>query len=271
MTHRPRRRGDTWRFPRASFSSFEIRQTVTSPTRDARLRHTRADSRRTRLPPGPARSRSPSRPFASPPREAKPRPPSTRLNSSRASCDSPSLFAARVVVGIDQLRHDGEPLSQANTLQYKLAVVSQSYATASGPHPLAALVDLTVFVTVFRKTLENEAQSATFGDSVRLLAEGCRVAEGELWQLAQQALRPEHLTELKAALDRWKQHGSRPSRSRDRARGGRTSRCCRNSNNASSAALEACSACWGSILFPASIRRCARWPGRASSRSARCL
>jgi hypothetical protein len=114
-------------------------------------------------------------------------------------------LANRMVVGIDQLRRQGEPLSRADLIQYKLAVVSQTYATASGPHPLAALVDLTIFATVFRKTLENEVQLATFGDSVRLLTAGCRTAEDGLWQLARGVLRPEHLTELRAALDRWEQ------------------------------------------------------------------
>ncbi|MCC7377438.1 MAG: hypothetical protein IT581_22445 [Verrucomicrobiales bacterium] len=112
-------------------------------------------------------------------------------------------FANSVVAGVDRLRRANEPLSQAESLQFKLAVVSQTHATATSPHPFAALVDLTVFVTVFRKTLENDVQSAAFGDSVRFLAEGCRSAEAELWQLARHALRPEHLTELQSDLDRW--------------------------------------------------------------------
>lgn len=112
-------------------------------------------------------------------------------------------LTTRVVMGIDKLRRGDQPLSQEEALQFKLAVASQVYAIASGSHSLAALVDLTVFVTVTRKTLENPTQAASFGDSVQFLASNCRHLEEDFWSLAEATLRPEHLDELKSVLDRW--------------------------------------------------------------------
>ncbi|MBL9136139.1 MAG: hypothetical protein JNK85_09740 [Verrucomicrobiales bacterium] len=114
-------------------------------------------------------------------------------------------FTTRMVLGIDKLRLGHQPLEDDEALQFKVAIASQVYAVASGSHSLAALVDLTVLVTVMRKTLENPMQSATFGDSVEFMVSSCRELEGDLSALARKALSADQLTELETSLGQWEQ------------------------------------------------------------------
>ena len=57
-------------------------------------------------------------------------------------------FSARMILGVDQLRRGTNALERAEVLRWKIAIGTESYSIASGPNPVANLLDMTVLVTV---------------------------------------------------------------------------------------------------------------------------
>jgi len=112
-------------------------------------------------------------------------------------------FLTRMTVGIEKLRRATNALSQAEVLQWKIAVGTETCAIASGPNAVADLLDMTIFVTVTRMTLEEHWQPKVFGESAQPMLEGCRTAEAEIWRLAGTVLTPEQQTELRQAIETW--------------------------------------------------------------------
>ena len=55
-------------------------------------------------------------------------------------------FAGGMIVGVDKLRRGTNALDAAETLQWKIALDTETCAIASGPNACANLLDLTVFV-----------------------------------------------------------------------------------------------------------------------------
>jgi hypothetical protein len=74
-------------------------------------------------------------------------------------------YSMRMVGGVDNLRRGTDALSPAEVLQLKIAIGSETWSIASGPNAVADLLDMTVFVTVMRMTLEDYWQPKVFGKS----------------------------------------------------------------------------------------------------------
>ncbi len=64
-------------------------------------------------------------------------------------------YSMRMVSGVDNLRRGTDALSSAEVLELKIAIGSETWFIASGPNAVADLIDMTVFVTVLRMTLED--------------------------------------------------------------------------------------------------------------------
>ena len=62
-------------------------------------------------------------------------------------------FSARMIVGINNLRHGTNALAPAEALQWKIALGTETCSIASGPNAIANLLDMTIFVTVTRAAL----------------------------------------------------------------------------------------------------------------------
>ena len=119
-------------------------------------------------------------------------------------------FAARVTFAIDRLRHGERALSHAESLRWKLAFNTAACTIASGPNAVASLLDMTVFVTEARLSLEEYWQPKVFGDSALPLLDSCRSAETEIWKLADRVLKPEQKVALREALQSWHQQSNLP-------------------------------------------------------------
>ncbi len=112
-------------------------------------------------------------------------------------------FLSGMTAGIDRLRRGSNAIPQAEVLQWKLAVGTKTTSIASGPNAVANLLDMTVFVTMTRKSLEEYWQPKIFRDSAGPLRETCSNAETEIWQMAGTVLKPAQQEELRSAIESW--------------------------------------------------------------------
>ena len=119
-------------------------------------------------------------------------------------------YSMRMVGGVDNLRRGTDALSPAEVLQLKIAIGSETWSIASGPNAVADLLDMTVFVTVMRMTLEDYSQPKVFGNSALPMLAYSRSAEADIWKLAGKVLKPEQQTDLRQSIAAW--HHQNPLR-----------------------------------------------------------
>ena len=119
-------------------------------------------------------------------------------------------FMARMVSGIDGLRHGTNAPDLAEALRWKIDFVTETCSIVSGPNATANLLDMTVFVTAARMTAEDYWAPKVFGESAKPLLESCRNAETEIWQFDGTVLKPEQLTELRRAIEVWHKQNPQP-------------------------------------------------------------
>lgn len=119
-------------------------------------------------------------------------------------------FSTRMFVAIDRVAQDSDAMNPAEALRWKLAVTTETCGIASAPNPVANLLDMTVFVTVMRVTLEEHWQPNVFGPSAQSMLDSCRSAETEIWGQVGQVLKPAQQEELRTAIAKWHQQNPRP-------------------------------------------------------------
>jgi len=119
-------------------------------------------------------------------------------------------YSMRMVGSVDNLRRGTDALSPAEVLQLKIAIGSETWSIASGPNAVADLLDMTVFVTVMRMTLEDYWQPKVFGKSALPMLAYSRSAEADIWKLAGKVLKPEQQTDLRQSIAAW--HHQNPLR-----------------------------------------------------------
>jgi hypothetical protein len=117
-------------------------------------------------------------------------------------------YSMRMVGGVDNLRRGTDALSRAEVLQLKIAIGSETWSIASGPNAVADLIDMTVFVTVMRMTLEDFWQPKVFGKSALPMLAYSRSAEGDIWKLAGKVLKPEQQRDLRESIAAWHHQNS---------------------------------------------------------------
>ena len=108
-----------------------------------------------------------------------------------------------MTAGVDRLRRGSNAIPQAEILQWKIAIGTQTTSIASGPNAVANLLDMTVFVTMTRKSLEDYWQPKIFGESAGPLLETFRNAETEIWRMTDAVLKPAQQAELRSAIESW--------------------------------------------------------------------
>lgn len=119
-------------------------------------------------------------------------------------------FSAQVSVGVDQLRRGTNAIRRAESLKWKTALGTETCSLASGPSPVANLLDLTVFVTVIRMALEEQWQPNIFGESAQPLLASCRDAEAKIWLAVGRVLTPQQQGELRGAIVAWRRQHPLP-------------------------------------------------------------
>lgn len=146
---------------------------------------------------------------------------------------SDQLFT-RMMLGVEALRHGTNALDEAEALKWKMALGSEITSMASGPNDVANLLDMTVFATVTRASVEDYWRPEVFGDSAQTLIDGCRNSEADLWQFLGSVLKPEQQVEFRKAIAEWQRQNPSPksvlagravgfaSRIVEASRGGRT-------------------------------------------------
>jgi hypothetical protein len=119
-------------------------------------------------------------------------------------------FLARMITGLDQLQRDTNALDPAAVLRWKIVFGTETCSIASGPNAVANLLDMTVFVTVTRMSVENYWEPMVFGEAAKPLLDSCRSAETEIWQLAGTVLKPAQKSELRQAIELWRRQNPHP-------------------------------------------------------------
>ena len=119
-------------------------------------------------------------------------------------------FTSRMIIGIDKLYQGSGPVEQAARLRWKIAFGTATCTIASGPNTVANLLDMTVFVTEARMSLEEHWQPKVFGESAQPAIDGCRLAEAELWRLTDKVLKPEQQVALREAMLEWHRLNTAP-------------------------------------------------------------
>ena len=119
-------------------------------------------------------------------------------------------FSARMVLGADELQRSTNALDRAELLRWKIAINTETCAIASGPNAVANLLDMTVFVTTMRMSLEENPRSAIPGLSAQPVLESCRLSETEIWHLAGKAVKAPQLAELHDAIGEWHRQNPLP-------------------------------------------------------------
>jgi hypothetical protein len=119
-------------------------------------------------------------------------------------------FIARMIVALEPLEYGTNAIANAQTLRWKIAFGSETTSIASGPNLIANVLDLTVFFTVTRSTLEERPQVEAFGDSAQLVLDACRNAETNLWRMVTNLLTKEQETELRGAIETWHRENPQP-------------------------------------------------------------
>jgi hypothetical protein len=113
------------------------------------------------------------------------------------------VFLARTTLGIDKLRRGTNTLAPAEVLRWKTTIGTKICAIASGPNSAANLLDMTAFVSVTRRAIEDYWQPKIFGESAQPILESCRDSETNIWRLAASVLTPNQQAELRAAIEAW--------------------------------------------------------------------
>ena len=112
-------------------------------------------------------------------------------------------FTYRATVAVNHLRRGTNKPTRAEVLHWKTALNSQTLSMVSGPNSVGNLLDMTVFVTMTRKGLEEYWGPKVFGASSEPLLLGLHDTETSLWDLTKRLLTPEQLSELRAAIEAW--------------------------------------------------------------------
>jgi len=112
-------------------------------------------------------------------------------------------FSARMALSIDKLQRESAALDAGAALRWRIIFATEICVVASGPNPVANLLDLTTMVTATRVAVETQLQPDRFGVSGLPLLESCRSAEVEIWQLAARVLSKPEQDELRATIEEW--------------------------------------------------------------------
>jgi hypothetical protein len=112
-------------------------------------------------------------------------------------------YLVSMVYGMDKLRQGTNALDPVELLKWKILLGTETCSIASGPNAVANLLDMTIFITVTRRGLEEYWQPKVFGESALPMLDTCRNAETNIWQFTGQVLTPDQLAELKKGLEVW--------------------------------------------------------------------
>jgi hypothetical protein len=123
-----------------------------------------------------------------------------QLEVERYSSD----FGARTTAALDEYaRRVGTPEARRQALRWKIAANSVAVNIASGPNPLANLLDFLAQATVMRTALEENWMQSTNSAAFQPWLEASRALETNAWKLADGILKPEQQRVAREAIRQW--------------------------------------------------------------------
>src|SRR5262249_42084179 len=87
--------------------------------------------------------------------------------------------------------------------QTKIATATNVFTNAAGMNAMADLLDLIVFISLRRWTME-EHWMPMYGDELRPVLDAYKSGEAKAWETADRALTETQIQELKRLIDQWK-------------------------------------------------------------------
>jgi hypothetical protein len=119
-------------------------------------------------------------------------------------------YSTGMTIAAGKLRHGTNAPDPVEILKWKIAISTQTCSIASGPNEIANLLDMIVFVTATRMSLEEHWMPKVYGDSALPMLESARNAETEIWRFAGTVLTPKQMTELHQAIEEWRRRNPLP-------------------------------------------------------------
>ena len=115
-------------------------------------------------------------------------------------------YAVAIWQAADEIRRADLPLETRAAAQYlKVLYASAAFRIAAGRRPAANLLDMIVFVTLGRMSVEEYSQPQVYGEAGKPLLASYRRLEQEIWTLAGPVLTPAQQDELRRAIRQWRQ------------------------------------------------------------------
>lgn len=96
------------------------------------------------------------------------------------------------------------PEGRYNAAATRLVALTVVTDIAASPNPGAALLDMTVFVTLKRMVLEEYWMPEVYGEAAISVLDAFRELEEDIWKIASGVYTPEHLVELRRLIDDWR-------------------------------------------------------------------
>jgi hypothetical protein len=112
-------------------------------------------------------------------------------------------FSGHMISGIDQLRQGTNTIDLAESLKLKLNYATMILAAATGPNPVADVLDMTVMVSLSRTLVERQWIPGRYGDSARPILQSLETDETNIWRIAERFLKEQQQQELRTAIEQW--------------------------------------------------------------------
>lgn len=112
-------------------------------------------------------------------------------------------FQTGLAASFDRIGREGTGVDPKTILKWKLTSSTAVVSIASGANALIDLLDMTVFVTLARLSVESAWDPKRIGPSAQTLQDFCAEAEEEIWRLSSAILKPEEQEDLKHAVEGW--------------------------------------------------------------------
>jgi hypothetical protein len=93
--------------------------------------------------------------------------------------------------------------AQIRVLGFQARQAAAAYEIASGPNPVADLLDMVVLVTVTRTVFGEQPAQATFGEGGKLLSKALVELEGKIWLIAARVMDEEQEKRLRKFIKEW--------------------------------------------------------------------
>jgi hypothetical protein len=110
-----------------------------------------------------------------------------------------TLEGAKILEGVSQ-----SPETRYTAAAGRVVALVTTTDIAASPNPGAALLDMTVFVTLRRMVWQDYYMPEVYGEAGRPILDILRELEADIWGIAAGVYTPEQLTQLRGLIDDWR-------------------------------------------------------------------